>query len=394
MMSLNFNSLKKIYVKVNDDNIYTPNGKYKVLEDIIGVVPAYCVSEAGSMEYCPLFEGAQNEEGKVIPQYIEPSSSIKTFDPNFVTQPIWRDKVYKGGKECIPGRAYDMKVLGALDYLVSPRYSLCAENTLSVTLGAQAGIILMTGGGGGGGGGDSGGWLDEPSGGGGGGSGGSAIVYYRSKKLLGSHDHNRKLMVKFGTATDTNAGNYQGSGGAAQSSGGAGATAHLVYSDYGTETVLISCLGGGGGTGSDTSNTTGGGGGGGVNWSGSIVVLDNEDYYVYVLFVAGGATGQSSGEGGASGNASAVPQYTVNYPSMQNRVLTVGGYSGGAGGKKNQDDPGGGGGAGSIISNGGNGSTGDYSAGAGSYGAGGGGGSERSTGGAAGGYAAVLVYEV
>lgn len=390
-MSLNFNSLKKIYVRVNNDDVYTPSGNYKVLEDIIGTVPAHCVSAAGSMEYCPLFEGAQNEEGEVIPQYIEPSSSIKTFDPNFVTQPLWRDKVYKGGKECIPGRKYDMAVLGALDYPASPSYKTYAENILRVTLG-RAGIILMTGGGGGGGGGDVGGWLDEPSGAGGGGSGGSAIVYYRLKKFY--HDHNRRLMVKFGTSTDTNAGNYAGSAGAEQSAGGAGATAHLVYSDYGTETVLISCYGGGGGTGAGGANTVAGGSAGGVNWSGSNVVLDNEEYFVYVLFVAGGAAGQSSGEGGASGNAPGVPQYTVNYPSMQNRSLVVGGTTGGAGGKSSGDDPGGGGGAGSILSSGGNGSTGDSAAGSGGYGAGGGGGSERSPAGAAGGYAAVLVYEI
>lgn len=393
-MALTFSSLKKIYVRVNDDNIYTPSGKYKVLEDIIGVVPAHCVSEAGSMEYCPLFEGAQNEDGKVIPQYIEPSSSIKTFDPSFITQPLWRDKVYKGGKECIPGRKYDMAVLGALDYPASPNYKTYAENIGALILGTQAGIILMTGGGGGGGGGDVGGWLDEPSGAGGGGSGGSAIVYYRFKKLMGYHDHSRRLYVKFGTSTDTNAGNYRGSAGAEQSAGGAGATAHLVYSDYGTETVLLSCYGGGGGAGAGGANTIAGGSAGGVNWSGNNVVLDNEEYFVYVLFVAGGATGQSSGEGGVSGNAPAVPQYSVNYPSMQNRALTVGGTTGGAGGKRDDSDPGGGGGAGSILSNGGNGSTGDSSALVGGYGAGGGGGSERSPAGAAGGYAAVLVYEV
>ena len=388
-MSLNFSSLKKIYVKVNEDNVYSPSGEYKLLEDIIGTVPTRCVSEGGSMQYCPLFEG-ETWGGKAIPQYIEPSSSIKAIDPNFITQPLWRDKVYKGGVECIPGRRYDMAVLGALDYPASPSYTVFQS---TVELSGQAGIILMTGGGGGGGGGDTGGWLDEPSGGGGGGSGGSAIVYYRTKAAVEYRDEHRTLYVRFGTATDRYAGNYQGSGGSDQSSGGTGATAHLVYSDYGSETVLISCHGGGGGTGSDTGNTTGGGNGGGVTWSGNNVVLDNDYYYVYVLFVAGGATGQSSGEGGASGNASTVSQYSVNYPSMQNRTLVVGGYSGGAGGKKNQDDPGGGGGAGSIISNGGNGSNGDSAAGTGGYGAGGGGGSERTPAGAAGGYAAVLVYE-
>lgn len=391
-MSLNFDSLKKIYVKVNSDEVYSPTGNYKLLEDIIGTVPARLVTGGDySMEYCPLFEGAQSEEGMVVPQYIEPSSFIKTFDPNFVTQPLWRNKVYKGNRQCIPGRKYDMAVLGALDYPASPRYSISAENLLSVTLG-RAGIILMTGGGGGGGGGDVGGWLNEPSGGGGGGSGGSAIVYYRYKKYY--HDFNRKLMVKFGTATDTNAGNYRGSAGAEVSSGGTGATAHLVYSDYGTETILISCLGGGGGTGHNSADTTGGGAGGGVNWSGNEIVLDNEEYFVRVLFVAGGYTGQSSGEGGASGNAPGVPQYSVNYPSLQNRTLVVGGTTGGAGGKKSGDDPGGGGGAGSIISNGANGSNGDNSAQAGGYGAGGGGGSERTPVGGAGGYAAVLQYEV
>lgn len=390
-MALNFDSLEKIYVKVNSDGVYSPTGNYGWLKSIIGTVPARCVGEGGSMQYCPLFEGAQSTDGMVVPQYIEPSSFIKILDPNFITQPLWRDKVYKGGVECIPGRRYDMTVLGALDYPASPSYTI-HQNTIE--LDGFAGIILMTGGGGGGGGGDAGGWLDEPSGGGGGGSGGSAIVYYRLKNVGGYYDEYHKLMVKFGTATDTYAGNYQGSAGGEVSSGGTGATAHLVYSEYGAETKLISCLGGEGGTGHHSANTTGGGNGGGVNWSGNNVVLDNDYFYVYVLFVAGGYPGQSSGEGGASGNASAVPQYSVNYPSMQNRALVVGGTTGGAGGKKSGDDPGGGGGAGSILSNGGNGSTGDSAAQAGGYGAGGGGGSERSTGGAVGGYAAVLVYEV
>lgn len=379
-------NLDNFYFRKGSNDAYAADGNFAQLTNYVG---KSSTSNNTIYPLCDFFREYNTNNTEKIREHKDVSSYIKGFDPNFTTTPLWSGKTYRGGVDCKPARKYDMEILHNL-YITSSTYT---AYTSAVTPSSGAGVILITGGGGGGGGGDSGGWLDEPAGGGGGGSGGWAVIYYRYKNSSPTN----KFSVSFGNASNATSGNYTGNGGGRESWGSSGAYAYVVYKNN----QIVKCTPGGGGASDNTSDTTAGGSAGSASYtaysagggSGTTLVDDN-DVYIKLLKSGSGASGQSSGQKGASGSAPSVGAQAVAVPStVDNTTITWGGKGGGSGGKADSSDPGGGGGAGSIWARGGNGNTGDTGAGDGGYGAGGGGASERGSYSGKGGYAAAIIYK-